>query len=359
VEANEALVNVGTSQLVCYVPLLQISAWGTMIEVLFISNFPDLRHGESAAIPAILKYHQMNFAMRTINSILVPVDFSPLSANAFRYALRLADSLDASIDLLHAVPLDDGSLLSMSLTAQYVELAEEKLEDFFTKGVTAVSGDLQHVPAISLHVKLGGIRAAILHHVKAEDNNLIVMGTHRETDDVEEFFGTNTSLVVNKAPCPVLVVPEGSPFKPLHSICYATDLSHLDAFQAGHLLRTLRVFQPRLDFVHVNTGKGKKTNFNMDLLREIFDRPETGLDTRFHVLEDDDVAEEIFEFAEETKADLVVMHRPRHTWMSRLFGKSNTRDAVLEATVPLLIMSLDQAEEDQALAEVVAQQYTK
>ncbi|WP_169435056.1 universal stress protein [Neolewinella persica] len=297
--------------------------------------------------------------MHSINSILVPVDFSKVSANAFRYALRLADSLDASIDLLHAVPSDDGSLISMSLAVQQVDLAKEKLEKFFTEGVTAVSGHLKHVPAISPYVKIGGIRAAIRKHVEAEDNNLIVMGTHSETKDLEGFFGTNTSQLVNKAPCPVLVVPEGFAFQPLQSVCYATDLSHLDAFQAGHLLRTLRVFEPRLDFVHVKTGKGQKTNFNMDLLREVFDRPNTGLDTRFHVLEDDDVAEEIFEFAEETKADLVVMHRPRHSWMSRLFGKSNTRDAVLEATVPLLILPLEKKDEEKALADVVAQQYSK
>jgi nucleotide-binding universal stress UspA family protein len=297
--------------------------------------------------------------MRSINSILVPVDFTKVSANAFRYALRLADSLDASIDLLHAVPQDDGSLISMSLAAQQVHIAEERLETFFTEGVTAVSGMLQHVPAISPFVVIGGIRVAIRQHVTTEENNLIVMGTHRDTDNVEQFFGTNTSMLVNNAPCPVLVVPEDFPFQPLQSICYATDLTHLDAFKAGHLLRTLRAFQPRLDFVHVKIGEGKKTSFNMDLLREVFDRPDTGLDTRFHVLEDDDVAEGIFDFAEKTKADLVVMHRPHHSWLSRLFGKSNTRDAVLEATVPLLILSIKEEEEEQVLADVVAQQYSK
>jgi nucleotide-binding universal stress UspA family protein len=108
----------------------------------------------------------------------VPVDFTKVSANAFRYALRLADSLDASIDLLHAVPQDDGSLISMSLAAQQVHIAEERLETFFTEGVTAVSGTLQHVPAISPFVVIGGIRAAIRQHVTTEENNLIIMGTH-------------------------------------------------------------------------------------------------------------------------------------------------------------------------------------
>lgn len=277
--------------------------------------------------------------MRPIRSILVPVDFSPVSANAFRYAIRLADHLDAGIDLLHVVAPTDGSLISLSLTEQLVSIGKEKLADLFTKGMTGVSGHLEQVPAVRSFVKKGDLRATIRGHVQEERNDLIVMGTHEENNELaDDIFGTNTSMMINNAPCPVLVVPEGFAFQSLNSICYATDLEHIDAFHAGHLLKALRAFNPRLDFVHVKTGKAKKTNFNMDLLREVFDRPETGMDTRFHILEDDDVAEELLDYAEAIGADLVVMHRPRHGWLSRLFRVSNTREAVLEATVPLLIL---------------------
>lgn len=293
--------------------------------------------------------------MQSVNSILVPVDFSKVSANAFRYALRLADHLDASIDLLYIVPTDDGSLISMDLVAQYVENGKGKLLEFFGTGITALTGQLKHVPAVRSYVKKGNLRHGIIQHVKEEGTNLIVMGTREEKTGIEEFFGTNTSLLVNMAPCPILVVPEGFGFQPLESICYATDLSHLDAFHAGHLLKALRVFRPRLDFVHVKTGETQKTKFDMDLLREVFDRKDTGVDTRFHILEDDEVAEEVFEFAEETQADLVVMHRPHHSWLSRLFGKSNTREAVLEATLPLLILPAEK-EEGHDLTSIITRQ---
>lgn len=285
--------------------------------------------------------------MQTIRSILVPIDFSDVSANAFRYALLLADHLDASVDLLHVAEPDDGSLMSLTLTAQLVDIGKEKLADFFTRGMTAVSGQLEHVPAVRSFVRKGHLRPVMQKHVEAEGNGLIVMGTHGEDNNlVDDIFGTNTSLLVSNAPCPVLVIPEGFAFRPIRSICYATDLAHIDAFHAGHLLKALRVFQPRLDFVHVKTSDAQKKNFNMDLLREVFDRPGTGMDTRFHILEDDDVAEEIFDYAKVTEADLVVMHRPRRGWLSRLFTRSNTRDAVLDATLPLLILT-QEAEEEQ------------
>lgn len=284
--------------------------------------------------------------MRSINSILVPVDFSGVSANAFHYALRLANALDAEVNLLYAVPpTDAGGLLSMQLTEQLISIGKEKLADFFAQGMSAVSGQLEHIPSVRSYVTSENLQAAIRKHITAQGNDLIIMGTHREAGNMVAYFGSNTSQTVDKAPCPVLVIPEGFSFQPLRSICYATDLTHLDAFHAGHLLKALRVFHPRLDFVHVKTSKAKKTEFDMDLLREVFDRPETGLNTRFHILKDEDVAEEVFDYAKATEADLVVMHRPRQGWLSRLFGTSTTREAVLEATLPLLIVPWTKAED--------------
>lgn len=326
----------------------------------YISATRDPCHSKPAIIPATLGHNQSYFNMHTINSILVPVDFSKLSANAFRYALRLADQLGAGIDLLHVVAPTDGSLISITTAVQLVDIGEKKLLDFFTEGITALSGQLEHVPAVRSYVKKGNLRPTIRQHVKAERNDLIVMGTHREnSDQVDDIFGTNTSQLVSMAPCPILAVPEGFAFRPLQSVCYATDLMHIDAFHAGHLLKALRIFNPRLDFVHVKTSKAQQTNFNMELLREVFDRPDSGLDTRFHILEDDNVAEELLAYAVATEADLVVMHRPHHGWLSRLFSLSNTREAVLEATIPLLIMPQEKEAQEQEEATLAAYQSLK
>ncbi|NJC25589.1 universal stress protein [Neolewinella antarctica] len=276
--------------------------------------------------------------MQSIDSILVPLDLSKVSANALRYALRLADQLDAGIDLLHVVPDDNGSLLSVSLTAQHVENSKEKMMDFFTQAVTATSGQLQHIPAVQSYAVVGNVRATILRHAKNRGTGLIVMGTDGADDFARSLFGTNTSHLVNKAVCPVLIVPKGFAFRPLHSICYATDLTHINTFKAGFLVKTLRVFEPRLDFVHVKQGKDTKAEFDIALLRQLFDRPGSAAGTGFHVLKNSDVAEEIFAYAEANNSDLVVMHRPHHGWLSRLFFKSTTHDAALETTRPLLIL---------------------
>lgn len=292
--------------------------------------------------------------MQPIRSILVPVDFSELSANAYRYALRLADHLDASVDLLNVVPpttaAGDANLITITLTADLVSEAKINISRFFTEGMAAVSKSLKHIPAVRSYVEVGDLRACVRKQIKKNGNQLIVMGTHGSDDGLDDFFGTNTSSLIVKAPCPILVIPQGARFKPLSTICYATDLMHIDAFQAGNLVRALRIFQPRLDFVHVKNRNGEKTNFNMDLLREVFDHPDSAITTRFRILEDEAIVDQVFDYAQESEADLVVMHRPRHGWFNRVFGTSHTRTAVLETPLPLLIVPYEEGE----IAEVKA-----
>lgn len=284
--------------------------------------------------------------MRPIKTILVPIDFSDVAANAFKYALRLADRLDASIDLLYVVPQTGNNFMSLSQTEILVQVGREKIGKFFTENLITTTSQLKYIPAVRTKVETGNLREVISRYATEHHSDLIVMGTKGEDNDqADNLFGSNTSLLVNITDCPVLVIPDGFSFRPPASICYATDLEHTDAFHAGHLLRVLRNFTPRLDFVHVKTGKSGKTSFNMDLLREVFDQPETGIKTRFHILEDEDVVEELFDYAEATSADLVVMHRPRRRWFDNLFGVSNTREATLGAMLPLLILPEEAPEE--------------
>ena len=66
--------------------------------------------------------------MKKIQKILFPTDFSPAAQNALRYAIRLADELEASIQILHIVypqaePLDFPALATEA-TQQQVGAAE-------------------------------------------------------------------------------------------------------------------------------------------------------------------------------------------------------------------------------------------
>jgi nucleotide-binding universal stress UspA family protein len=295
--------------------------------------------------------------MKAIKSILVPTDFSDVALNAYCYALRLADSLDASIDLLYVIPPVTsnpgyGTFVD-TLNTRLQKEARTELSTFLAKGVSLTNDKLKHIPRVATFIKIGDLRYAISSHVDGQDNQVMVMGTAGRRDGWDDFLGTNTSTLINRAPCPVLVVPHDTDYHPIEAVCFATDLNDVSTLQAGQLLHALRPLQPKMYFLHVRTDQGKATSYDLDLLREVFDRPGTGQRASFDERQASDTVGAIFSYATENDCDLVVMHRPDRSWFHRLLVKSNTREAVLRAQLPLLIITADDlASSDEKIEEV-------
>ncbi len=281
--------------------------------------------------------------MKTITSILVPTDFSAVARNAFKYALRLADALDASVDLLHCIPLSVANpgygAFTSSLSTAVCDEGRRDMNTFIRQGLSATSRFIEFPPRIDSFVEIGDLRSRIDHQVSERGNQLLVIGTAGRRDGWDDFLGTNASVLIKGAPCPVLVIPRNATFQPINRLCFATDLRDISTFQAGKLLRALRPFQPAIDFLHVRTDDKEVTEYDLGLLREVFDHPDTGVQASFTDRQAEDLVGAVFAYASEHHCDLVVMHRPARPWFHRLLRKSTTSEAVLRARLPLLILN--------------------
>ena len=166
---------------------------------------------------------------KTIENILVPVDFSPYSTEALLYAATLADHLASTVVVLHViakeieaqaahqrvgsgVPLS-AVLLGLTLTSEALgvppEMHEAVVVDLRERAQTA----LQHfLPSelsgrsVELRVEIGHPFEQILEVAKGERVDMIVMGTHGRTGLAHIVLGSVAERVVRMAPCPVLTV---------------------------------------------------------------------------------------------------------------------------------------------------------
>ncbi|THH40300.1 universal stress protein [Neolewinella litorea] len=281
--------------------------------------------------------------MEKISSILVPTDFSPLAYGAYHYALHLAEKLDASIDLLYVIPPTPsnpnyGTFVD-NLTASLQKEARTELVEFSQRGISGAAGSVARMPGVRTFVRVGELRFCLRQHVEREGNQLIIMGTAGRQWAVDDWWGTNASAVASRPPCPVLVIPDKVKFKPFDSICFATDLHSAGIFQARTVLKALGVSRSNVHFLHVRTREGEVTDFDLRVLQEVFDRPEDDFRARFSERIAGDTIGAIFAYAFEQRCGLVVMHRPDRPWFQRLLHKSATREAVLRARLPLLILT--------------------
>jgi len=140
-----------------------------------------------------------------IEKILVPVDFSDCSKRALEYALHLASTLSASVDVLHAwtlpanlhVVCDTGETLDQIASREANRAMSEFLETITVPAnVTVGSG-----------IKLGAEADVICDAGKNYD--LIVMGTNGRSGVTWLVLGSIAEKVVRRAPCPVLTVRSG------------------------------------------------------------------------------------------------------------------------------------------------------
>jgi universal stress protein A len=139
--------------------------------------------------------------------ILVPVDFSDTSKQAFHYALRFAEQFGCEIVLLHVVEPESviaGAPAAIDVFAQPEEdTIEAELE---LEALAASSRD--HPGFITSKVRTGHAPNEITKAAKDLDVDLIIIATHGYTSWRHLCIGSTAERVVRTAPCPVLVVRE-------------------------------------------------------------------------------------------------------------------------------------------------------
>ena len=144
--------------------------------------------------------------------ILVPVDFSPCSRQAFWVALKLARLFDAQLLLLHVIDtkaLDALNALGLALPSGE-KLQRKRLAH---QARLLARGLLQIKEARGLKItrflREGKPFAEIARTARMEKVDLVVMGSYGgQTGDVTRiFFGSTAEKVVRTVNCPVLCVP--------------------------------------------------------------------------------------------------------------------------------------------------------
>jgi glycine betaine transporter len=146
--------------------------------------------------------------MLKASDILVPVDFSPSSANAVRAAIGIA-SPDGDITLLHVIDqnfIDDAVAASFGSAEEITARMRERAEMDFTsllEGMETGGVDMERM------IVVGVPFVEILKIARDLDLPMIVMGVRgRSTPPEEEIlFGSTAEKVLRGTRVPVLCVP--------------------------------------------------------------------------------------------------------------------------------------------------------
>ena len=139
-------------------------------------------------------------------AIIFPTDFSAISVSALPWALKMADTLDASIHCLYIVEepqiystLDMGAV-AIPTTGELVTSAESRMDAFARE-------QLANSPhGTEAQVVVGHAATEIVNYANDIKAELIVMTTHGYSGMKHVLLGSTTEDVLRHASCPVLSV---------------------------------------------------------------------------------------------------------------------------------------------------------
>ena len=150
--------------------------------------------------------------------ILLPVDFAPVSREAFLLGLRLAHQFHAQVFLLHVIDtksLDALNALGLALPSE--EKAQKKRLNHQARFLARGLLSLPETKGLKITriLREGKPFVEIARTAREEKIDLVVMGSYGgQTGDITHiFFGSTAEKIVRTVPCPVLTVPY--PFKNL------------------------------------------------------------------------------------------------------------------------------------------------
>ncbi|MCU0357727.1 MAG: universal stress protein [Cyclobacteriaceae bacterium] len=266
--------------------------------------------------------------------LLLLTDFTPLSALAIEYAIRLAGPLNADFTIMNVVRLEGipkANLKMKSLEKSIMHLSEEEGMELVKKIRREIKGNYTlRFEAVKAHT----VADAVTRFVSKQKVNMVVMGSRGASTLKKIRLGGTTVAVIDACPVPVLAIPEFAEFSGLKNIVYATDLKHVHR-ELDIITEFAAIFGSRVHMVTVMPALNKQAMEDKQQAEEIVNNhPYKRLD--FNVILDEHIPGAIDRYIRDTKSDLLTTFTHNLSLEEKLFAKSVTRKLAYLGKIPLL-----------------------
>lgn len=268
-----------------------------------------------------------------MDTILVPVDFSPTSNNATRFAALLAKSLNAKILLFHAYMLPT-PVIDMPYVMTNIDEVQKENEAAIKKEAEQLHLETGVETEWLVRIGIPSDEAKSLTEDRAI--TAIVMGMSG-AGEIDKIIGSTTLNVVRKVRVPVLVVPQDAVFTSISHITYASDFSYTSNAAMFRFLKAIcQQFRSKLHVVHVTKEQGVLRSNQKAFAGLQENLP--GVAQDFETVADESVTHGISTYLETNHSDLLVMVAHKHGFFDRLFSRSRTASMAYETKIPLLVL---------------------
>lgn len=275
--------------------------------------------------------------------ILVPVDFSPTSRKAFRFALQLAAATKGTVLLFHVQELLEVPYIANPAERKaYNQEQAARILQQLQQWQKKESAAMPSVPVSCLLGKMPVVKT-ILQAAVDNQADVIVMGTQGATGIRKVVVGSVAARLAELSTVPVLLVPGRYRLKQPQCIAFAGEPGRASLPNLYTAVELARPFAARFRLVHLvqkedEPGQQQKENealqsYVTDLQKQLRYKAIDAVGIRTTNL-----VYALEHLPRKVVYDVLVMVRRNKTFLQRLYLKSFTKSMAYITTRPLLIL---------------------
>lgn len=277
-----------------------------------------------------------------MKKILFPTDFSDNAFDAMEYILALNKGQSLDLKIMHAVDpsidMSDSPMPTIQLIQEMTNDALsslKSLEKLITNDKTKWNDEWK----LSTEVLLGKPVQKIIECAVEFEADLIVLGNKGENYSIsDKILGITSLSLADETNCPVLLIPKDYTYEGLENVLYPTSLDYSDPYILWKSMNILYPHKPVIRCLHVKS-EIKTQLAEQELFAKFMVEHSPSMQTIFHTEESKDTEDSLRSFAENFNCQMIIMHKSKRSFISKLFSKSITRQLRRHVNVPLLIMN--------------------
>ncbi|MCY7311453.1 MAG: universal stress protein [Chitinophagaceae bacterium] len=272
-----------------------------------------------------------------MKTIIVPIDFSPVSTNATNFAVDMALAITADILLVNVYNIP----VAYSGDAPVMLLSVEELKKGSETQLEDLKAKIDHITSGKIIVKTEAIMGNIVDELEELCKNIqpfaVVMGAKGKNAVEKIIFGSTTLTAIRHLTWPVICVPPGKEYgKGIKKIGFACDFRQVLETTPVHFIKQMvKEFKAELHILNVDY-KGK--HFRPDtpqqsfLLHNLLEEEKP----TYHFINNADTEDGINQFAETNNLDLVIAIPKKHKLLDGIFKPSSTKQLVFQSHIPVM-----------------------